>query len=316
MAVSPVFIFSLPRSGSTLLQRIIVSTGQVASTSEPWMLLPFVYANKKDGLLSRYWHNYAVKGFGEFVAGLPGGEDDYRAELRHFVLSLYEKRSQDKKYFLDKTPRYHLICEDIYKIFPEAKIIVLWRNPLAVVASILSSWCKNRWKISLFKVDTIDGLSGLLSFCKNNGDNIHKIKYEDLALNPEAVIQGICSYLEIEYDSRCLEDFGKVKLDGSLGDKTGVKKYQVLSPDSIDSWVHGFDNHLRLRWASRYLKSLGAENLKTMGYDYDDLERKVASSAAALPLRSYLSVLKDICFIVKVQWDLFVRSKKGKHQYM
>ena len=39
---TPIFIISLPRSGSTLLQRILTSHESVASASEPWLLLPLI----------------------------------------------------------------------------------------------------------------------------------------------------------------------------------------------------------------------------------------------------------------------------------
>ncbi|MFW6066259.1 MAG: sulfotransferase, partial [Planctomycetota bacterium] len=42
--VSPLILFSLPRSGSTLLQRMLSLHGRIASTAEPWLLIPQLYA--------------------------------------------------------------------------------------------------------------------------------------------------------------------------------------------------------------------------------------------------------------------------------
>src|SRR5919107_2181016 len=42
---TPLFLLSLPRSGSTLAQRILAAHGGIATTSEPWILLPYLYAN-------------------------------------------------------------------------------------------------------------------------------------------------------------------------------------------------------------------------------------------------------------------------------
>ena len=41
----PLFILSLPRSGSTLLQRVLANHPDVATTPEPWVLLPMVYGH-------------------------------------------------------------------------------------------------------------------------------------------------------------------------------------------------------------------------------------------------------------------------------
>ena len=43
MAIKPIFIFSITRSGSTLLQRVIAAHEGVATVSEPWVLLPYLY---------------------------------------------------------------------------------------------------------------------------------------------------------------------------------------------------------------------------------------------------------------------------------
>jgi hypothetical protein len=40
-----IFLLSLPRSGSTLAQRILAAHEGIATTSEPWILLPYGYAN-------------------------------------------------------------------------------------------------------------------------------------------------------------------------------------------------------------------------------------------------------------------------------
>ena len=42
MSIRPIFIFSAPRSGSTLLQRVLAAHTQVATASEPWILLPLL----------------------------------------------------------------------------------------------------------------------------------------------------------------------------------------------------------------------------------------------------------------------------------
>ena len=40
MSVTPVFVMATPRSGSTLLQRVLTTYDEVGSTAEPWVLLP------------------------------------------------------------------------------------------------------------------------------------------------------------------------------------------------------------------------------------------------------------------------------------
>ena len=49
---SPIFIFSLPRAGSTLLQRVLMGHPEIASIAEPWLLLPLMYVQKEHGVLA------------------------------------------------------------------------------------------------------------------------------------------------------------------------------------------------------------------------------------------------------------------------
>jgi len=48
--ITPIFIFSLPRSGSTLMERILATHPAVGTASEPWILLPFLYTRIRDGV--------------------------------------------------------------------------------------------------------------------------------------------------------------------------------------------------------------------------------------------------------------------------
>ena len=66
--ITPIFIFSLPRSGSTLLQKIIASSNEVSTSSEPWILLPLLYSQKEEGTLSEYSHKNAVLALNDIIS--------------------------------------------------------------------------------------------------------------------------------------------------------------------------------------------------------------------------------------------------------
>lgn len=46
--IVPIFIISLPRSGSTLLQNILSNNSEISTTSEPWILIPLISFYKGD----------------------------------------------------------------------------------------------------------------------------------------------------------------------------------------------------------------------------------------------------------------------------
>ena len=271
--MKPIFIFSLPRSGSTLLQRILATSGQISTAAEPWILLPYIYTLKFDGVISEYCHSYAVGAIKDFYEGFPNGKQDYIDELRVFILNLYKKKSDPgSQYFLDKTPRYHLICDEIIKLFPDGKFIFLWRNPLAVVSSIIHSWCNGKWKIVYHNIDLHEGIKKLLSTFIVHKSRVHTIQYEKLIQDPSVEVRKLCDYLEIDYNDRMIDSFKNIRFAGRMGDKTGTKKYNLLSNASLDTWKNTFSNPFRRYWASRYLAWIGEDNLEIMGYDYSELK--------------------------------------------
>ena len=120
MTVAPIFIFSLPRSGSTLLQSLVASHPDVGTASEPWLLLPLVYGRRVRGVHAEYRHRLAAAAVDEFIRQLPRGRSSYNEAVRDVVLRLYTEASgENRRYFLDKTPRYHLIVNEIADLVPE-----------------------------------------------------------------------------------------------------------------------------------------------------------------------------------------------------
>jgi len=49
-----IFLISQPRSGSTLLQKILNTHSQIISASEPWIMLNPVYALRSSGIKAEY----------------------------------------------------------------------------------------------------------------------------------------------------------------------------------------------------------------------------------------------------------------------
>ena len=244
----------------------------IATTSEPWILLPFLFSIKEQGASAVYSHELMVQAVEDFCRELPDGIDDYFEELRTFALRLYAKASKgEARYFLDKTPRYHLVVDDVIRLFPDGKFIFLWRNPLAVISSIIETWGLGKWNLYFYKVDLFDGLENLISAYDAHTSQVCAVKYEELLSNPEAEWRRVFAYLELPFDPELLSRFKDVQLSGRMGDPTGVQQYQVLSKEPLEKWKSVLTNPIRKAWCRRYLRWLGSERLATMGYDFQEL---------------------------------------------
>ena len=272
----PLFLLSLPRSGSTLLQRILGSHDAVATSPEPWLLLPQVYALRESGAFAEYGQVPASRAIREFAGRLPGGDDAYLDALRAFAMDLYGTAAHaGALYFLDKTPRYHFIADDLFRIFPEGRFVFLWRNPLSVVSSIVDTWSGGRWKLERWHADLFEGPPNLVRALGAHRDRCFALRFEDLVASPGRVLPGLFAYLDLPFDPAVLEGFSSVRWEARMGDPTGTARYDGLSTEPLDKWKATIRGSVRTRWASSYLASLGLECLAEMGYDLEGLRREV-----------------------------------------
>lgn len=273
MSRQPVFLLSLPRSGSTLVQRVLASTDQIATAPEPWFLLPQVYALRERGAETEYVQVSSARAIREFAERLPGGIDDYRSAVTEFARRLYDRAGgvDDRRYFLDKTPRYHLIVDDLFELFPDARFIFLWRNPLAVAASIVQTWAKGRWAVQRWHVDLFDGVANLTAGFRSHEAAACGVRFEDLVGEPLATWPRLFSYLDLPFDPSVLSSFAELRLDARMGDPTGVDRYRELSTEPLEKWKALLRSPVRKRWARDYVRWIGADRLRTMGYDLDEL---------------------------------------------
>jgi hypothetical protein len=277
MTRTPVFVLSMPRSGSTLVQRVLAAHPDVETVAEPWIFLPHAYGLREEGIAAEYTHPVAVRAVREFVERFPDGVDGYRQALRTFILDLYERAAPGPgRYFVDKTPRYHFVVEELFATFPEARFVFLWRNPLAIVASIVETWCAGRWNVDRWRAD-LWGLPALVDASVRHAGSSVAVRYEDLVEGSEAPWASLFTSLGLEFHPAVLEDFRDVGVGGSVGDPTGVRRYERISAEPTGKWRTTLASPWRRRWCLRYLDRIGDARLRAMGYDAKDLRAELAS---------------------------------------
>jgi len=269
--MKPIFLFTLPRSGSTLLQRVLTAHDDISSTSEPWMLLPLFYTRKEAGVFAEYNHDSSQKALKDFLTTMPDGDKAYQSAIRAFAKTLYsESAREETKYFLDKTPRYHLIAEDIIQAFPDAKFIFLWRNPLSIVSSLINSWGNGNWNLFRYKIDLFSGIDNLLQAQRKYQDISYSLNYETLTTSKEE-LKSLFNYLELDYDSELLQKFKNVSFEGRMGDKSAKQDLGKINLVSNQDWQHSLNSSFRKNWATNYLNRLNADDLTRIGYSKDNL---------------------------------------------
>jgi hypothetical protein len=266
----PIFVFSLPRSGSTLLQRVLSREPGIETVPEPWILLPLFSCLRDDGIYTDYGHSLYRRAAKDLENELDDGRAAVDDALRQCVLRLYQHASDDNPaMFLDKTPRYHLIAEHILRIFPDARFIFLWRNPLSLIASMLTTWGEGRWILYRYKVDLYRGLSRLVNAYQTTTRNVLSVQFEDLVRFENQGWERIYDYLDLDADG-VDASMHVPEIGGEMGDpKQGA--YEGISKDPVAKWKRVITNPLRKAWVKRYLRWVRRDRLATMGYDLDAL---------------------------------------------
>ena len=253
------------------MQRIIGAHEGVATASEPWLLLPHAYTLRQQGVDAEYVHPLLFEAIGDFCEGLPGGGEDYVAEMRDFILRLYEKSAgEDATYFLDRRPE-RLVTEEIMRLFPEGEFVFLWRNPLSVVASLIGTW--GPWYPTFMSSDLFIGLPRLVAAYESNRDRVHTARFEDLSGGDEVRWRALMDYLGIDFEPDALASFAKVELGGRMGDPTGAKRYSALSSEPQQKWKR----RLRTRSAASGLAATFASSARSAWPRWCGLDHSSAS---------------------------------------
>ena len=273
-----IFIISQPRSGSTLLQRVLAGHDQVRATAEPWLMLHPLYALKDEGIQTEYDAALARDGLADYLGTLPEGREHYLKAIRHWAETLYGASLQenDTLRFLDKTPRYYHILPELKEVLPAAKTLLLFRNPLAVFHSIIKTWVAGDWrKLPLWYHDLRVAPERLVASAGQADPHQRVLKYETYLADPVGETRDLCEWLELPFSESLLE-YGKHEAPaGRMGDPVGIHRHSRPVTDSVEKWRQTTDG-VAGGLLRAYLRFLGPDTLQAMGYDFNELSDQCA----------------------------------------
>lgn len=277
---TPLFLLSMPRSGSTLLQRMLTTHPEIESGPEPTLLLPLFALDATEGVMTTINQRYTAQAIEDFYSSTGDAAEARRATVRAAALAAYGSASTGGRYFLDKTPKYCLIADEILETFPDAPVILLWRNPLAIAASIMTTWGHDggRWNLHHFGIDLYEGLPLLIETAQAHPERFLQIRYEDLVEDQDQALRTMFAHLDLDEDAADVDGYANVKLKGRIQDPNVSKEgFDSVRRDRVDRWVQVMSNPRRRRWCRRYLDFLGDERLAVMGYTKQGLIEQLES---------------------------------------
>lgn len=289
-----IFLISQPRAGSTLTQLILGTHPDIHTVSEPWLMLHPIYALRSSGYQADYDANLASDALTDFLRSLPNGEENYFEGLRRMYGYLYNHALSmtNKQFFLDKTPRYYNIIPELYRTFPKAHFIILLRNPLAVLFSIIDMTQRtNSGTLQDYTYDLLDAPSLLLSGINHLGERCHVLRYEALVTHPEATVKDMCAYLGVDFKIDMLHYNCPKPGDWLNGDPLGIYQSKTPVQKSVDKWIGKLKDGQFWKLANDYLEILGRDVLTDLGYSYKEL-RQILSEYCPVSDQSSISLAK------------------------
>lgn len=290
------FVAGPPRSGSTLLARMLGAHSKIYSRPEPHLLTPLAhlgYYEKVDK--AAYDAVLAAESVREFVKDLPNGEQDYIDACRAYTDTLYHRmlsRHPDASLFLDKTPAYSLVLDFIERIYPQAKYVLLTRHPLAVFSSYAESFFDSDYEAAQRYNPILERyVPALARALRRKAVPIYHVVYERMVAEPDATLAAIFGFLGLPHEPQAVNYGDFEQTEKGLGDPIGVAQHSRPTTASLDKWaVELAGDPARLRLCRDIIARLDPNDLALWGHPvetlWEPLER--AGSANAKPKKKRL----------------------------
>lgn len=223
-----IFIVGMPRTGTTLVERILGQIEDILSVEETYdFTLAFT------PVINDYIATHPDRALNPLSAAL---EVDYRDIGRKYQDNLQGMFGKAERY-LDKTPFNFLYCGLISKAFPRARIIHLVRDPMDTCYAVF----KTLFAQAYFFSYNLEELADYYIAYRRLMDHWHElmpgaildVRYEELVSNPEEVSRQIAEHLELPW-SRDLVEVQNITAQTSTASAAQVR--EPIYTSSVGRW--------------------------------------------------------------------------------
>jgi len=226
---APIFIVGLPRSGTTLVDRILGSHSTVHSAGElDHFALSVVARVRRDhsGAMSR--RDLVARSADLDFAALG---TEYLERARHVV-------GREGR-FTDKMPLNYLYCGLIHRALPRAKIVHLTRHPIAACYAMYKTLFKDAYPFS-YDLDEIGryyvAYRRLMDHWQDTLPGaMHCVSYEALVADQMGETRKLLEYCGLEWEDACGE-FHRNSTPTTTASAVQVR--QPLYQTSVAQWRH------------------------------------------------------------------------------
>jgi hypothetical protein len=280
-----VFLIGAPRAGTTLTARMLGAHSQIFAPAEPHLMPPLADLGLHERVQQAPYDPIITQlGLRELVGLLPDGEKDWFDALRLATDHLYRRALEPsgRTIFLDKTPAYALVLEFLAKLYPDARYVVLTRQPMAVWSSVIDSFFDGDHQAAHAHNLILERyVPAIARFLRERPVPMHHLRYEDLVQDPEKHMREVCAFLGLPFEPGMV-DYGKqpapVAAAGrGLGDPVTVARETRPTTASVAKWLEALAlDPLRLAQCQEIAERLDDADLEAWGYPGPELRRSLA----------------------------------------
>lgn len=223
-----IFVLGLPRTGTTLVERIITSQDKVKSSGE-----------------LTYFPNLLSNAIGMVHQGSPITRlelvqistliDFEKLGLQYLEHTLAERQANQR--FVDKFPQNSIYTGLIHMALPKAKIVLVERHPLDACYAIYKQMFTDIYQYSYRLEELAEyyiAYYRLMEHWKSTlEDSIHIVSYDNLISDSENVIKQLIDYCELDWSDQYL-DFQNNKQASTTASAIQVR--QKLYSSSVGMW--------------------------------------------------------------------------------
>ena len=205
----PVFVVGVFRSGTSLLYSLLNQHPNLALMYETdvWNF-PRAFSGwrfRGDWLARQEFFNQCLSRHRLTLNGTRRGLESIRTPD-----DLYDTYAQLKPAARcgEKSPHYCSRLEELFRQYPQAAFIILWRDPVETYRSVVKAGKKAPFfrKIGMLSrlVYRQEDLIRQTARIQARGARVFRVSYDGLVDEPETVCRQLCGFLELEFDDQML----------------------------------------------------------------------------------------------------------------
>lgn len=273
----PIYLAGIERSGTSLMYALLASHPNIAMTRRTNL---WTYFNNRYGdlrkaenlqrclsIMSQYKRLRAIQIDTERVRReFYQGEKTY-ARLFTLIEGHFAEK-QGKPRWGDKSLNTERFMDDIFAVFPNAKIIHMMRDPRDRYASAKTRWTEMKGRVGAGTAMWLESVKLARRGRRKYPGQYMVVRYEDLVAQPEQMLRKICEFLGEQYvpdmltmmgapthrDKGSNSSYGKREV-GKISTDSIARYRQVLSPQEI-----------------KYMQDFCKGGMREFGYALDDIQ--------------------------------------------